>query len=480
MRKFADKIGAVSLSLAIFTVCFTSNVNAQEITNNSSALEEINAPVTPLSAEFENADNDKLLEFLPEIEAMSDSVDTVEDLVDSIKKSVSKIPEFIDDTVIEISNVQIFRNSNDCDNGIEVTQGDLEDQMIVKVFYDEGKSWVQYTINPSVPEEHNMSISPYSTSYSNFTLPLDDMNLTSNIVCLFNCSNISGCSKCLASGYGTWRNRQHNGIDISWSGIDGTCIRAVRSGTVTKGYSENGWGNWIKIDHTSTLSTLYAHMKSASTVSGSVLQGNIIGQVGSTGYSTGPHLHFEVYLNNERVDPLGDPNYLSGASAHIPDPTLAKTFKIVDGPLTIRSSASASSTSYGTLANGTLIAIKDIEIGGNFVFGKISSGTHSGRWIAVASITGDIYAADLTSVWTVTDGPLNVRASASTSSTSYGTISNGTIFKITDTELYGNYIMGKITNVSTANGSTCGSSTANGKWVALGCSSSKYCSTYNY
>lgn len=40
MRKFADKIGAVSLSLAIFTVCFTSNVNAQEITNNSSALEE--------------------------------------------------------------------------------------------------------------------------------------------------------------------------------------------------------------------------------------------------------------------------------------------------------------------------------------------------------------------------------------------------------------------------------------------------------
>jgi len=109
MRKFADKIGAVSLSLAIFTVCFTSNVNAQEITNNSSALEEINAPVTPLSAEFENADdNDKILEFLPEIEAMSDSVDTVEDLVDSIKKSVSKIPEFIDDTVIEISNVQIL------------------------------------------------------------------------------------------------------------------------------------------------------------------------------------------------------------------------------------------------------------------------------------------------------------------------------------------------------------------------------------
>lgn len=40
MRKFADKIGAVSLSLAIFTVCLTSNVNAQEITNNSSALEE--------------------------------------------------------------------------------------------------------------------------------------------------------------------------------------------------------------------------------------------------------------------------------------------------------------------------------------------------------------------------------------------------------------------------------------------------------
>ncbi len=54
---------------------------------------------------------------------------------------------------------------------------------------------------------------------------------------------------------------------------------------------------------------------------------------------------------------------------------------VIDGPLTIRGSASTSSTSYGTIANGTTFTISDTALSGNYIFGKISSGTHNGRWV---------------------------------------------------------------------------------------------------
>ncbi len=485
MNSFTYKIGTSVLSIALFITCLTSTANAQESYEtelNKSISTETADSTENESITSEQADHyDDIFEWLSELETLSDYVDSVESLVESIKStSISSISDYVDDTEIKISDVKIFRNSSDCREGIQITEGELEDQMIVKVFYDDGKSWVQYTVNPATPNEDISLVSTYASNSYGFTLPLDNMSIPSDLTCLFNCSNVSGCSICLSDGTGTWRSKQHNGIDIGWSGINGTCIRAVRAGTVTKGFDNDGWGNWVKIAHTSTLSTLYAHMQSPSTVSGSVLQGNIIGQVGETGAATAPHLHFEVYLNGIRVDPIGSPNYLSGAVTYKPDSTTSKTFKIVDGPLTIRASASSSSTSYGTLANGTSVTIKDIQIGGNYVFGKIVSGTHNGRWIAIASVTGEIYAVDLTSTWTVVDGSLNVRATASTSATSYGKLVNGTTFKVTDTALYNNYVFGKVTNVSNTSGNTCSSSTADGKWIALSNSSSKYCSTKNY
>lgn len=97
----------------------------------------------------------------------------------------------------------------------------------------------------------------------------------------------------------------HPAVDIANSA--GGAILAADSGTVvTAGWSPAGYGNHIVIDHGNGSKTLYAHMSSLSVVTGQrVARGAAIGQMGSTGRSTGTHLHFEIQGSNGKVDPLG-------------------------------------------------------------------------------------------------------------------------------------------------------------------------------
>ncbi len=97
--------------------------------------------------------------------------------------------------------------------------------------------------------------------------------------------------------------RSHNGIDIGAS--YGTNIYASDGGiVVTSSYNES-YGNYVMIAHGNGRYTLYAHMSQRLvSVDDTVSQGSVIGLVGSTGYSTGPHIHFEIYENDVRVDPL--------------------------------------------------------------------------------------------------------------------------------------------------------------------------------
>ena len=70
--------------------------------------------------------------------------------------------------------------------------------------------------------------------------------------------------------------------------------------------STGGYGNYTCIQHTGSMSTCYAHQSSIGVSGGqSVSQGQVIGSVGSTGNSSGPHLHFEVRINGTPVDPMG-------------------------------------------------------------------------------------------------------------------------------------------------------------------------------
>ncbi len=95
----------------------------------------------------------------------------------------------------------------------------------------------------------------------------------------------------------------HKGIDIPAPA--GTSIFASKSGIViTSGY-DSSYGNYVVISHGNNDSTLYAHMsKRAVSVGASVSQGQVVGYVGTTGRSTGNHLHFEVRVNGNRVDPV--------------------------------------------------------------------------------------------------------------------------------------------------------------------------------
>ncbi len=98
-------------------------------------------------------------------------------------------------------------------------------------------------------------------------------------------------------------NKMHRGTDFA--APSGTPIMASGSGTITRARWCGGGGNCVKIRHNSTYETIYAHMKSFAKgikEGRKVKQGQIIGYVGSTGMSTGPHLHYEVVVNGKKVN----------------------------------------------------------------------------------------------------------------------------------------------------------------------------------
>ena len=121
----------------------------------------------------------------------------------------------------------------------------------------------------------------------------------------------------ISSGYGSRWGTTHRGIDIAGGGISGASACASKSGTViavssscTHDYPKssnccgNGYGNYVLVSHGDGYTTLYGHLASVNVSVGDyVSQGQAVGTVGSTGYSTGYHLHFEVRLNGVAQNP---------------------------------------------------------------------------------------------------------------------------------------------------------------------------------
>ena len=102
----------------------------------------------------------------------------------------------------------------------------------------------------------------------------------------------------------TGKPATHSGIDVP--APKGTPVLAAKSGVViTSAYNSGGYGNYVVVSHGNGNTTLYAHLSARSVKEGdTVKQGQVVGKVGSTGRSTGNHLHYEIRVNNARIDPV--------------------------------------------------------------------------------------------------------------------------------------------------------------------------------
>ena len=126
------------------------------------------------------------------------------------------------------------------------------------------------------------------------------------------------CSTRITSRFGnrsdpfTGETRYHSGIDIDGYGNDGAPVVASDGGTVVTATYNDGYGNYVIIDHGNGYQTLYAHMSGLAVGAGqTVSQGQTVGYLGATGRATGTHCHFEVFINGERTDPA---QFFSGLS----------------------------------------------------------------------------------------------------------------------------------------------------------------------
>jgi len=123
------------------------------------------------------------------------------------------------------------------------------------------------------------------------------------------------------------RYRPHHGVD--YAAPTGTPVKTVGDGVVIeKGYQRSGGGNYLKIRHNSAYTTTYMHLSRFAKgirKGSNVKQGDVIGYVGSTGLSTGPHLDYRVYKNNQPVNPLK----MEVPPSHPVKPELMDSFMVI-------------------------------------------------------------------------------------------------------------------------------------------------------
>lgn len=125
---------------------------------------------------------------------------------------------------------------------------------------------------------------------------------------------VSGCSKSNINNLSYPSYNRHTGVDINKGGVSGKEVVAVKDGTVVKSLAMKNpagqyksYGEYVVINHHDGTMTLYAHMIEGSrkvSQGDTVSQGQVLGNVGSTGNSTGPHLHFEVLIGGKPVNPI--------------------------------------------------------------------------------------------------------------------------------------------------------------------------------
>ena len=173
----------------------------------------------------------------------------------------------------------------------------LQDELMLEIAakekeYDQAKyrEWLATSVATTRPTTSNTKPSGSAPSSSGWVCPVPYYTLTSPF----------GMRVHPVLGY----TRMHNGVDMACA--SGTPIYAAKSGKVTvASYQAGGAGNYVSINHGDGFSSVYMHMTHYIVSAGQYVNaGQVIGYVGSTGISTGPHLHFGISYNGSYVNPM--------------------------------------------------------------------------------------------------------------------------------------------------------------------------------
>ena len=278
----------------------TDDMSVEDISEIFPNLEGITYSDISLGLPAENvylsAEDDAEEVYAPEasVSFKSSAVETVREVIDCGEKVIEDETLPAGKKVLVESGVYGIKEVTyevEYIDGVEITRTLIEEKLIkeaVPKTYKVGKKKNTYSANQIytevVPGEHPAGAS------GTFMFPTSGL-----ITSQFSGRNLFG------------RYEFHGALDIANDA--GTPIYAADGGTVVHAAWFSSYGNCIIIDHGNGLQTLYAHLKSYNTKEGDVVgKGWKIAEMGSTGRVTGPHLHFEVRVNDERVDPL---NYVT-------------------------------------------------------------------------------------------------------------------------------------------------------------------------
>ena len=257
---------------------------------------------------------ESISEFLSLIDDIGDIMKSDRDLENSYKEAVTDLKTVkseyeearleLKEQKAELTNLsaQLEKDIAEANAAIQELEGDISANSAILSQLNAQDKEMQDKINQKIKELNEQNKPSNPSNPSNPSKPSGSGTLTVwPSYCTYITSVQGNRVHPITGQYGT-----HGGTDIGAS--YGSAIYAAGSGTVVTAYNNSayngGYGNYAMINHGNGIQTLYAHMSVCSvTVGQTVSAGQTIGYVGSTGRSTGPHLHFEVRVNGSRVDP---------------------------------------------------------------------------------------------------------------------------------------------------------------------------------
>ena len=246
----------------------------------------------------------------------------------SLKSDQDEFNKLISDNDEILKN--LYASNSEAQNSLEsaALQSD-EIEAKISQYYAAQKAAAEHAAQASQSSSSSGSSSSFSSSSSSGSSSSGSSSSGSSSVIVPSGSGFAWPTPGFVSLSSEWfEDREvynHGGIDIAGAGIMGTPVVAAADGTVVatnsscthnwgKSYScgcGGGYGNYVMISHAGGKMTVYGHLTSLTVSSGqSVSRGQVIGYVGSTGNSTGPHLHYECRLNGVRYNPMSEYPYM--------------------------------------------------------------------------------------------------------------------------------------------------------------------------